>query len=140
MDGCLRTRMDLASPTRPSTRDPATPAPVPAAALPRGTDSSNALRLSGTVALGSIPADDPRLAALRRACALLESLEAERRALDLRLESARRLDPMRQATGRTALDAAVAETRELVRQLDELLCTAAESARAAGTTHPRDLP
>lgn len=132
--------MDLASPTRPSTRDASTPAPVPAASLPRGTDSSIALRLSGTAALGSIPADDPRLAALRRACALLESLEAERRALDLRLESARRLDPMRQATGRTALDAAVAETRDLVRQLDELLCAAAESARGAATTHPKDLP
>lgn len=128
--------MDLATPPRPTTtRDPQ-PASPAASDVARPLPAT--LRLAGTAALGALAADDPRLAALRRACALLEALEAERRALDQRLEAARRLDPMRQATGRTALDAAVEETRELVRQLDELLCSAAEGARAAATTQPKD--
>jgi len=90
--------------------------------------------------LASIDPADPRLAALRHACAVLESLEAERRALDLRLESARRLDPMRQVSGRTSLDAAVDETRALIRELDEALSAAAEGARLAAATHPKDRP
>lgn len=131
--------MDLATPPRSTaTRDPQ-PAPSAARDVARPLTPA-ALRLAGTAALGTLPSDDPRLAALRRACALLETLEAERRALDQRLEVGRRLDPMRQATGRTALDAAVEETRELVRQLDELLCSAAEGARAVATTHPKDQP
>lgn len=129
--------MDLATPPRPTTtRDPQ-PASPAVSDVARPLPSA-ALRLAGTAALGALASDDPRLAALRRACALLETLEAERRALDQRLDAARRLDPMRQATGRTALDAAVEETRELVRQLDELLCSAAEGARAVGMTHPKD--
>lgn len=133
--------MDLATPPRPTvTRDlpPATPAAGNAVASAHSPVAG--LRLAGTAALGAISADDPRLTALRRACALLESLEAERKALEQRLEAARRLDPMRQATGRTSLDAAVEETRELVRQLDELLCSAAEGARTVATTHPKDHP
>jgi hypothetical protein len=130
--------MDLATPPRSTTRE--SHAAPGAAGDVHGVPASTALRLAGTSALNAVPADDPRLAALRRACALLEGLEVERRALDQRLEAARKLDPMRQATGRTALDAAVEETRELVRQLDELLCSAAESARSASLTHPKDRP
>lgn len=123
--------MDLATPTR---IPPADPAPGSSPGVP------SILRLAGTAALGTIAADDPRLIALRHACALLESLEAERQALDQRLDAARRIDPMRHATGRTSLDAAVAETRALVRELDELLCAVAESARAASRTHPKETP
>lgn len=127
--------MDLATPTRTPPIDPASgPEPGGAVSVP------SHLRLAGTAALGVISADDPRLMALRRACALLDSLEAERQALDQRLEAARRIDPMRHATGRTALDAAVAETQALVRELDELLCAAAESARTAARTHPKESP
>ena len=115
--------MDLAQTPRPNTRE-GRPAPVrPVAADVAGSD----LRLAGTASLTALPTDDPRLAALRRACALLESLEAERQALDQRLESARRLDPMRHVSGKTSLDVAVEETRALIRELDELLCAAAES-------------
>ncbi len=96
------------------------------------------LRLAGTAALGVLAADDPRLEALRRACALLDSLETERRHLDQRLIAGNRRDPMRIVTGRTSLDEAVDETRALIRQLDELLCQAADAARAAGRTHPKD--
>ena len=124
--------MDLASPpTRPA---------VPTHAEDRSSGAAAAaLRLAGTASLGSLPTDDPRLLALRRACALLEELETERAALDRRLAEARRLDPMRQASGCTSLDRAVEETRRLVRELDEALCRAAESARGASATHPKEL-
>ncbi len=126
--------MDLATPTRLNPIDTAVERPATVVA------PFSALRLAGTSALAAIDPTDPRLAALRRACALLESLEAERRALDLRLEAARRNDPMRQVAGRTSLDAAVEDTRALIRELDDLLCAAAESARLASATHPKDHP
>jgi hypothetical protein len=85
-----------------------------------------------------VPADDPRLQALSRACALLEALEAESKALDRRLADANRVDPMRHVRGRTSLEAALADTRTLVRELDDLLCAAAEDARRhAGRTQAK---
>jgi hypothetical protein len=124
------TLMDLAQTTHAPTAMEPTPARQ-AAVTPE-------LRLSGTASLGALSADDARLLALRRACALLEQLESERQALDRRLEESRRLDPMRQVAGRTSLDRAVEDTRRLVRELDELLCSAAEGARTAARTHPKD--
>jgi hypothetical protein len=48
------------------------------------------------------------------------------------------MDPMRQVRGCTSLEAAAAEARSLMRELDELLCAAAEDARrGAGRTHPK---
>jgi hypothetical protein len=82
------------------------------------------------------------LVALQNACAVLAALEAEVAAHDRRLADGQRLDPMRQVRGTTALEAAVAETRSLVRQLDEALSAAAGSAAtahaSAGRTHPKD--
>ena len=69
---------------------------------------------------------------------MVTALEAEAAALDRRLAEAHRMDPMRQVRGSTALEAAAAEARLLVRELDELLCAAAEDARrSAGRTHPK---
>jgi hypothetical protein len=96
------------------------------------------LRLVGTSALGVLDPDDPRLAALRRACVLLESLEAERHRLDQRLLAGNRRDPMRVVTGRTSLDEAVDETRALIRELDDMLCEAAEAIRLSARTHPKE--
>lgn len=131
--------MDFATPTRPSLRD-AAPA-CPAADVVHS--SSVALRLSGTAALGVIAPNDPRLVALRQACALLETLEAESQSLDQRLEASKRLDPMRHVLGKTSLESAIDQTRTLIRELDEHLCAAAESARAASRTvartHPKDI-
>lgn len=98
----------------------------------------NDLKLVGTAALSALHPDDRRLVALRQACSLLETLLAEREALNQRLESANRLDPMRHASGRTSLDTAVEETRTLITQIDELLCSAAESVRTTSLTHPKD--
>lgn len=94
------------------------------------------LRLAGTAALGTLPAGDERLAALQQACALLEQLEAERRRLDERLITGNRKDPMRVVTGKTCLDEAVENTRDLIKQLDDLLCEAAETARKSGQPQP----
>ena len=131
--------MDFATPTRPSLRD-AAPA-CPAADVVHS--SSVALRLAGTAALGVIAPNDPRLVALRQACALLETLEAESQSLDQRLEASKRLDPMRHVLGKTSLESAIDQTRTLIRELDEHLCAAAESARAASRTvartHPKDI-
>ena len=131
--------MDFATPTRPSLRDA-----VPACPAAEVVHSSSAeLRLSGTAALGVFAPDDARLVALRQACALLETLEAESQSLDLRLEAAKRLDPMRHVVGKTSLESAIDQTRTLIRELDEHLCAAAESARAASRTvartHPKDI-
>jgi len=105
--------------------------------------SSAELRLSGTAALGVIAPNDARLVALRQACALLETLEAESQSLDLRLEASKRSDPMRHVLGKTSLESAIDQTRTLIRELDEHLCAAAESARAASRTvartHPKDI-
>ncbi len=122
--------MDFATPTRPSLRDAAPACPAAEVVYP----SSAELRLSGTAALGVIAPDDFRLVALRQACALLETLEAESQSLDLRLEAAKRLDPMRHVVGKTSLESAIDQTRTLIRELDEHLCAAAESARAASGT------
>lgn len=125
--------MDIASPTRPKQREPLADAPVG-----EGHALDAPLRLAGTSALSDLPANDPRLAALSAACAVVAALEAEAAALDRRLAEAHRVDPMRQARGSTSLEAAAAEARSMVRELDELLCTAAEDARrSAGRTHPK---
>ena len=128
--------MDFATPTRPSLRDAVPACPAAAVVYPSAAE----LRLSGTAALGVIAADDVRLVALRQACA---PLEAESKSLDLRLEAAKRLDPMRHVLGKTSLESAIEQTRTLIRELDEHLCAAAESARAASRTvartHPKDI-
>ena len=131
--------MDFATPTRPTLRDAAPACPAAEVVSP----SSAELRLSGTAALGVIAPDDVRLVALRQACALLETLEAESQSLDLRLEASKRLDPMRHVLGKTSLESAIDQTRTLIRELDEHLCAAAETARAASRTvartHPKDI-
>ncbi len=110
--------------------------PSTTASAPEAPAAEGELRLSGTLALGGVSADDPRLAALRQACALLEALEGERRLLDQRLMSANRQDPMKVVTGRTALDEAVEDTRALIRQLDLILCEAADQARRTTLHEP----
>jgi len=127
--------MDIASPTRPPQPD-AVRSPLPGAAVAPESAATPALRLSGTPALAGIAADDPRLVALQNACAVLAALEAEVAAHDRRLADGQRTDPMRQVRGTTALEAAVAETRALVRQLDESLSAAVHAS--AGRTHPKD--
>lgn len=112
------------------------PSAAPARAAAATAEPAARFAASGApVAPGSA---DPRLAALDRARALLRHLEAERDALNRRLEEARRLDPMRQVVGRTSLDQAVEETRRLVEELDGLLGSPSTGARTAAHTHPKD--
>jgi hypothetical protein len=62
-------------------------------------------------------------AMLPQARAMLAALHADRTMIDARLGSLGRTDPIRAVTGRSALDAAVAEASELVAAL-EAICSA----------------
>ncbi len=68
---------------------------------------------------------------LREACHLVAELEGERTRLLARLAAAGRQDPLRLVTGSTSLDRACQEAEQLVRTLDELLATEAESRLTA---------
>ena len=83
-----------------------------------GTQEAPSLRLAGTLAFEGIDPTDERLGALRNACCLLERLKAEAEALETRSQSGRG-DPMKIATGRTALEVAVERLENLIRELDE---------------------
>lgn len=56
-----------------------------------------------------------------QADALLDKLIAERRGSERRLAEAGRTDPLKLVTGRSAIDNAIAATREMIRDVDELV-------------------
>ncbi len=56
-----------------------------------------------------------------QADALLDKLIAERTRSEHRLAEAGRTDPLKLVTGRSAIDNAIAATREMIRDVDELL-------------------
>ena len=56
-----------------------------------------------------------------QADALLDRLLAERARTERRLAEAGRTDPLKLVTGRSAIDNAIAATREMIRDVDELL-------------------
>ncbi len=56
-----------------------------------------------------------------QADALLDRLLAERTRTERRLAEAGRTDPLKLVTGRSAIDNAIAATREMIRDVDELL-------------------
>ena len=55
-----------------------------------------------------------------QADALLDKLIAERRGSERRLAEAGRTDPLKLVTGRSAIDNAIAATRQMIREVDEL--------------------
>ncbi len=56
-----------------------------------------------------------------QADALLDKLIAERVRSERRLAEAGRADPLKLVTGRSAIDNAIAATREMIRDVDELV-------------------
>ena len=56
-----------------------------------------------------------------QADALLDRLLAERTRTERRLAEAGRTDPLKLVTGRSAIDNAIAATREMIRDADELV-------------------
>lgn len=74
-------------------------------------------------------------AALMRdeACRLLDRLTLERDRCEQRFAEAGRSDPLKVVTGRTAMDNAVDDTRDMIRHMDELL---AETGRALNRRMP----
>lgn len=66
---------------------------------------------------------------------LLGRLLAERERMELRLAESGRADPLKSITGRSALDNAIAATREMIRNMDDLLAEA--EATLAALEEPR---
>ena len=60
-----------------------------------------------------------------QADALLDKLIAERTRSERRLAEAGRKDPFKMITGRSAIDNAIAATREMIRDVDELVVDSA---------------
>ena len=69
----------------------------------------------------SLPCDDESNGVREQADALLRRLIAERTRSERRMAEAGRNDPMKVVTGRSAIENAITATREVIRDVDELL-------------------
>jgi len=66
----------------------------------------------------------------RQADELLCVLNADRAAFEQRLTESGRRDPIKSVTGRSSLDAAILQTREMMKHMDDLLATMNHDLRA----------
>jgi len=97
------------------------PASVPPASGNRPTRSLRSvvgIDQSATAVHGKF---EQTLSARKRASDLLGTLLSERDRLEARLVEFGRRDPMKAVTGRSALENAIAATREMIRTMDGLL-------------------
>jgi len=78
-------------------------------------------KISQTTALRGVGENDPRLNALREACALAEALNDDSQALIARAHVKGNQDPMTVAQGCNSLEKAMAEVEALIRKLDDAL-------------------
>ncbi len=75
-----------------------------------------------------------------QADALLDKLIAERTRSERRLAEAGRTDPFKMITGRSAIDNAIAATREMIRDADELVVDSVVHHNAAATPLVESVP
>lgn len=92
--------------------------PISGSRPTRSLRSAVGLEGSATAGHGKF---EQTLSARKRASDLLGTLLAERDRLEARLSEFGRRDPMKAVTGRSALENAIAATREMIRTMDGLL-------------------
>lgn len=96
---------------------------------PAGQPSGAALRLSPEATLPASMAPRHAAQALAEAKAVLVELEANLRIVEGKLAEDRRQDPIRQVTGVSSLEAAIASTRDLIAALESAAALADEAER-----------